>query len=376
VSASEILITPEIVATINNKLSDIVGKMKESKQWVVPILKNDKLVAVFSYKDLLGKRVNLETRIINLGKPITTLHKNAEIPKIVAKFYVTKARALPVVDDNKKFLGLITRESLLSYLKSNNLIPDKRAREVMNSPPISIEAEDSVARARWIMIRDNISRLPVMDNNKLVGIVATKDIVDRLYSASGRKKTSILREEERLMAMPVKDIMTYPVITVSGTDNTLKVTNLLLKNNISGAPVLEGDNIVGIVSSIDIISAVAKQYEISMPIEAKLTEDLKNPEIKSMIDGILDRSVSKLERITEIISFNVSFKEEMRSQGKKIYTATARAITKLGNFIARESDWDPVVAVRKAVDILEERILKSLKKIQESKKRAPKEEES
>ncbi|MEM0374576.1 MAG: CBS domain-containing protein, partial [Sulfolobales archaeon] len=264
---------------------------------------------------------------------------------------------------------------LLHYLLSQGKVPSTRAREFMSSPATTIKTDDSVARARWIMIRENISRLPVVDDsNKLAGIVTTKDIVDKLYSISSKKRSSILREEERIMALPVKEIMSYPVYSFKATDDLISIASNLLNHKISGGPVFEGENLVGVISTIDIISAVAKQFEISMPIEAKLTQDLKKPELQSMIDGILDRYVARLERITEVIKFNVSFKEEAKSQGSKIYTVTARAITKIGSFIAKESDRDPIFAVRKAVDILEERILKALKKIQESKKKGSKEE--
>jgi len=374
VSALELSITPEIVATTDDKVGSIVSKMREIRQWVVPIIKNGRYVGIFSYKDLLSKKVSPEAKILNVVKPSTIISPKDDISRIVAKFYTTKARALPIVDDNKKLLGMVTRESLLQYLLNQNKIPPSKAREFMSSPAIMVNSDDSVARARWIMVRDNITRLPVLENNRLVGIVTMKDIVDRLYSVSSRKKSSILREEERIMALPVKEIMSYPVYSFRPTEDLINITSSLLKHRISGAPLIEGESVVGIISTIDVIKAVAKQFEISMPIEAKLTQDLRKPELKSTIDGVLDRYVARLERITEIIRFNVSFKEEAGGQGNKIYTVTAKAVTKIGSFVAKESDWDPVVAVKKAVDILEERILKALKKIQEAKKKGTKEE--
>ncbi|MEM0374582.1 MAG: CBS domain-containing protein, partial [Sulfolobales archaeon] len=112
-TALEVTITPEVIATTDDKIGTIIGKMKESRQWVVPVIKNGKYVGIFSYKDLLSKRVSLESKILNIIKPTTTLSPRDDIPKIVARFYTTKARALPVVDDNKRLLGIISRESLL-----------------------------------------------------------------------------------------------------------------------------------------------------------------------------------------------------------------------------------------------------------------------
>jgi len=139
-------------------------------------------------------------------------------------------------------------------------------------------------------------------------------------------------------------------------------------------PVIEGDLIVGMFSGIDVVNLIAKKFELEMPIEAKLSGELKQGDVKAMIDGILERYLARLEKLTEVINFKVTFKEVAKSQDKKVYQVTARAVTKIGDFISKDSDWDPVTAVRKAVEKLEERVTRELKKI-EAKGRKPKAEE-
>ncbi|MFP3226429.1 MAG: CBS domain-containing protein, partial [Sulfolobaceae archaeon] len=234
----------------------------------------------------------------------------------------------------------------------------------------------SVARARWLMSNNNVTKLPILDEKKLVGIISARDIVDRLYSSGGKKKASILTEEERLMAMPVKEIMSYPVITISGKENVESAVKTLLSRKISGMPVVEGDLITGMFSGIDAISIVAKKFELEMPIEAKLTSELKQGDTKALIDGILERYLSRLERLTDILNFKVTFKEEAKSADKKVYQVTAKVVTKVGEFVTKESDWDPVTAVRKAVEKLEERVEKELKKIEQVRRKPKKAEES
>ncbi|MCY0884205.1 MAG: CBS domain-containing protein, partial [Acidianus infernus] len=177
-----------------------------------------------------------------------------------------------------------------------------------------------------------------------------------------------------IMAMSVKEIMTSPVISVKGSDSLKSVAELLLKKNISGAPVLEGDFIEGVISTIDIIKSLESKYNLTMPIEAKLTSGLKKEEIKAEIDGVIERYLSKLEKMTDIINFKVSFKETAKSQNKTLYKTTVTVSTKEGNFIASETDWDPIVAVKKAVEKVENNLIKKLKKIDKSKK-VTKEEE-
>ena len=375
-SIKDLVEEPKVVVGYSERIREIVSKMREYNQWVVPVVKDRELVGILSYNDLLRKRVSPESKVINLMSPVISVNENGDITQVVAKFYTTKARAIPVVDDKRRLVGMITRERLLSYFLDQGEFKNVKVMEVMNSPVITINAEDSVARARWLMSNNNITKLPVLDEKKLVGIISARDIVDRLYSSGGKKKASILTEEERLMAMPVKEIMSYPVVTVNGKESVESAVKTLLSRRISGMPVVEGDVISGMFSGIDAISVVAKKFELEMPIEAKLTSELKQGDTKALIDGILERYLSRLERLTDILNFKVTFKEEAKSADKKVYQVTAKVVTKVGEFVTKESDWDPVTAVRKAVEKLEERVEKELKKIEQVRRKPKKAEES
>lgn len=375
-SIKDLVEEPKVVVGYSERIREIVSKMREYNQWVVPVVKDRELVGILSYNDLLRKRVSPESKVINLMSPVISINDNSDVTQVVAKFYTTKARGIPVVDDKKRLVGMITRERILSYFLDQGEFKNVKVMEVMNSPVITINAEDSVARARWLMSNNNVTKLPILDEKKLVGIISARDIVDRLYSSGGKKKASILTEEERLMAMPVKEIMSYPVITVSGKENVESAVKTLLSRKISGMPVVEGDLITGMFSGIDAISIVAKKFELEMPIEAKLTSELKQGDTKALIDGILERYLSRLERLTDILNFKVTFKEEAKSADKKVYQVTAKVVTKVGEFVTKESDWDPVTAVRKAVEKLEERVEKELKKIEQVRRKPKKAEES
>ncbi|MFP3064424.1 MAG: CBS domain-containing protein [Sulfolobus sp.] len=375
-SIKDLVEEPKVVVGYSERIREIVSKMREYNQWVVPVVKDRELVGILSYNDLLRKRVSPESKVINLMSPVISINDNSDVTQVVAKFYTTKARGIPVVDDKKRLVGMITRERLLSYFLDQGEFKNVKVMEVMNSPVITINAEDSVARARWLMSNNNVTKLPILDEKKLVGIISARDIVDRLYSSGGKKKASILTEEERLMAMPVKEIMSYPVITVSGKENVESAVKTLLSRKISGMPVVEGDLITGMFSGIDAISIVAKKFELEMPIEAKLTSELKQGDTKALIDGILERYLSRLERLTDILNFKVTFKEEAKSADKKVYQVTAKVVTKVGEFVTKESDLDPVTAVRKAVEKLEERVEKELKKIEQVRRKPKKAEES
>ncbi|WP_256202575.1 CBS domain-containing protein [Sulfuracidifex tepidarius] len=259
-------------------------------------------------------------------------------------------------------------------------VPDnEKTRKYMSSPPKVISQSESIAKVRWIMLRDKISRLPVVEDNKLVGIVSVRDVVNTLYSVIDKKKSSIMTEEERIMATCVKEIMKYPVITAKANESLKGALEKMLDKNVSGLPIMEGEQIVGVLSGVDVINAVSESMQLSIPIDAKIPMIIrKNSELKAEIDAIVERYLAKLEKISDIITFKVSFKEEKSAkQGEgSVYMATVRAVTKEGEFVAKDSDRDPVVAVKRAVEKIESRIIRNLKKIEDKNNKKDKAEKT
>ncbi len=379
-SARELISEVKLIVSPNDRLSEIIPKMKDTNSWTVPVLKGKTLVGLLSYKDLLSRRVSLDSKVSSVMSPTVSLEENADFTKVIGKFYTTKARVIPVIDGKGNLKGMISRESVISYLLNQKKVSDnEKTRKYMSSPAKVVSQSESIAKIRWTMLRDNISRLPVVDDKKLVGIVSVRDVVNALYSVLDKKKSSIMTEEERIMATCVKEIMKYPVITAKANESLKNTLEKMLKNNVSGLPVIEGDEVVGVISGIDVINAVAESMQMTIPIDAKIPMVIrKNSELKAEIDGIVERYLAKLEKISDIITFKVSFKEEKGpKQGENsIYTATVRAVTKEGEFIAKDSDRDPVVAAKRAVEKIESRIIKNLKKIEDRNNKKDKAEKA
>ena len=360
---------PKLVANPMDKVTDLLGKMKDSNVWAVPVLQSRKLVGIFDYKSLLKRRVTPDTKVLTVMSPTPKVSEDSTEAQVIATFYNTRARVIPVVNSKGELVGIVTRESVLSHYLNTGDIPTRPVREFMNSPALSVNANDSVARARYIMNSYNVSRLSVLEKDDVVGVVTTRDIVLRvILSYKGKKRASIMTDEEKLMAAPVRDIMSSPAITVQGNDPLDKAVKTMLNRKISGLPVLEGSRLAGVLSGIDVITKViAKKFELSTPISAKLPGKMTEDQ-KAMIDALLDRYLSKFQRIIEVIDFKASIKEEARSEGSPVYKANLRLVTKIGDFVATESDYDPVAAIRKASEDIEERLLRKLKKVEELKK--------
>ena len=92
----------------------------------------------------------------------------------------------------------------------------------------------------------NIAGMPVVEKGKLVGIVCQTDVLRGLKSGGSSQE------------LIVRDVMVKDVITVSPTEAAENVAKIMVENHINRIPVVESDNVIGIVTRGDIIKAVAE----------------------------------------------------------------------------------------------------------------------
>ena len=121
----------------------------------------------------------------------------------------------------------------------------------MSKNVITIDANDSMQDAMKLLKKHGIRRLPVMQKNKLVGIVTDRDL--KKASASDATTLEIHELLYLLSQIKVKDIMTKDPITVPPDYTVEETAQLLLENKISGVPVMDaGGKVVGTITQTDL----------------------------------------------------------------------------------------------------------------------------
>ena len=123
-------------------------------------------------------------------------------------------------------------------------------RNWMSKPVITIDSNDSMQEAMKLLKQHHISMLPVIKNGKLVGIVTDRDL--KRASASDATTLEIHELLFLISKIKVKDIMTKDSVTIPVDFTVEEATEILLKNKISGAPVVdEKGQIVGAITKGD-----------------------------------------------------------------------------------------------------------------------------
>ena len=121
----------------------------------------------------------------------------------------------------------------------------------MSKDVITVDVKDSMHDAMKLLKEHDIRMLPVMKKGKLVGIITDRDL--KKASASDATTLEIHELLYLLTRVKVKDIMTRDVITVPPDYTVEETAQVLQKNRISGAPVVDADGqLVGAITQTDL----------------------------------------------------------------------------------------------------------------------------
>ena len=126
-----------------------------------------------------------------------------------------------------------------------------KVRDCMSPNPVVLSPNDTLRKARETISRLGLRRFPVLEDGKLVGIVTDRDVRQADISSAVVQERRYV--EYILDRIQVRGIMTPDPITVTPDTPLEEAARLILKYKIGGLPVVEGGELVGIITETDLI---------------------------------------------------------------------------------------------------------------------------
>ncbi len=137
-----------------------------------------------------------------------------------------------------------------------------RVKSFMQKNVVTIKQDQSIVAASMILMKNNITGAPVVDNkNNLVGVISEKDIFKKIYpnyqeyyllGADKKNDLDIKPQIKEAENIKVKEIMTKDVITAKVTDSSIKIAAIMTIKKINRVIILDNGSLAGIVSRKDI----------------------------------------------------------------------------------------------------------------------------
>ncbi len=129
-------------------------------------------------------------------------------------------------------------------------------REVMHPDPVTVSPGTQLKEAYKIMEEKNIRHLPVVSDGKIVGIVTDRDL---------RLATSLLSTYPFDTSSAVEKVMSHPVKTTHPSDPIEIATRTMRELKIGCLPVVEENELIGIVTGMDLLDALLRLTGIHQP---------------------------------------------------------------------------------------------------------------
>lgn len=133
-----------------------------------------------------------------------------------------------------------------------------RTRDIMTSPPITVTPDAHVKEVADLLVRRQVSALPVVEEGRLVGIVSEADLVP--LEAVADLRAHAIRKPEPAARAPrlVREVMTRDVLALPPDADAADAARLMLAHGVKSIPIVSGPHVVGIVSRRDLLKVLAR----------------------------------------------------------------------------------------------------------------------
>ena len=169
-----------------------------------------------------------------------------------------KIGAVVLVDDTGTLIGIVTKTDIT---KAFSMVYGGKfkVKEFMSKGAVTCRKSDSLKFAVDVMNRNEISRLVVTDENGTPqGLISTNTFLNHsdYFSEGTTRSRDYLLPIGKGEKLSISDLMADEILTISDEEDLGTAASLMIKNKISGIPVVDSEkNLVGIISKFDVVKA-------------------------------------------------------------------------------------------------------------------------
>lgn len=321
--------------------SKVLGELKEKDRYEAVVTSQGKFGLV-TVRNLLDIDQPSQTKVERVWKVTGTLSPRMRVLEAADWMIRNNIRAIPVVE-NKEIVGCISQVELINALCEVDELSEVPVKGLMRQPVVSIDINERTALARRIMLEKGISHIPVVEYNRLVGIVTAESIVHTFITPIVRTtRGEVVGEKVDRFPGTVGGIMDVHPFTVGPDASILDVIKGLRDYKKSACVVAdEKKAIVSIVTPRELMApllSLKQEEELPVYVMGLSEEDFFE---RSVAEEKVRRVVRRSMRMHPHIQ-QVSIKiDRSRVQGNRPrYEMTARVLSPEEQFIAEATGWD------------------------------------
>jgi transcriptional regulator with GAF, ATPase, and Fis domain len=194
--------------------------------------------------------------------------------------------------ENERLVGIITQTNLTRLLASSAMWMN--VVEIMTWDVAGLQCKASVAEAAEIMTSHHISCIVILEEDEVVGVLTERDLLKRVV---GLQKDPA--------DVKLKEVMSSPVICVPPDCPVFTASRIMENIDIRRLVVTEDKHLCGIVTQTDVFRAVKKKLELDSAELARLRRRLKKEQSFAGLIGRDSKMLELFDTIREVAEVNV-----------------------------------------------------------------------
>jgi len=349
-------------------VSKVLGELERHGHYEALVQSNGK-VGLVTIRDLLdvvqpeqttiGDHPNDRWRAYRL---VTPVHSVLDVVEIMIE---DKVRALPVVLEGKA-LGYICQVDILEALCDIPEISEFLSKDLMISPVVSMDIDDNIGKAKRLMLDKRFSHIPIVKNNKLVGIVTAKALVHTFVTPIGTSTTGErFGEKIPRLTGTVGEIMEKLPLTAGPDVNALQIAEMMNERKKTACLIMLEDNrVFGILTPRELMAPMLRfRGEDELPVYIVGLQEYGDFYEKAIVEEKVRRVVKRAMKIhphLSEISIRISATRERGNRSRYEVTANVYSKATEEQFDIGKSGWDLMKVFDEISDTLD-RLLRDSK---------------
>lgn len=342
-------------------VSKFISLMESRKIHQIPVIEKKRLKGILYYKDITKKTVldPSKTKLKTIMRFPSPTVSPDQDVSDAAKLIFKTGLRALPVVEKNKVVGIISIHDIVDSISKSKSFRQTLAETIMSIPDVITEDTD-IGKVRVLMREKNISRIPVIDGDQRIkGIVTTLDLLKSIKPRERMSWYSMAAEKYRIMDIPVSTVMDRKLITVDKKTSLTEIAGLMSRYKKDGVIVIEDEIPVGVVTTKDLLEIYISGLKRRGVYYQIIGLTDEDEFVVETVDRMVRDTIEKMSRIFKPQFFFLHLKRYDKN-GKIKYSIRTRFNTNKGIFISKAYAWDLRDAVDEALTKLE-RIMKKEK---------------
>ncbi|PSP97922.1 CBS domain-containing protein [Halobacteriales archaeon QS_4_70_19] len=324
----------------------------------VIVMEDDEYVGIITERQLLQSHVDDDTKAGKMTRTAPQVDRTENVRDVARVLVEGGVKLAPVFEANELW-GVVTEDAILEAVLEN--LDVLTVEQIATREVVTLHEDDSVGQSINRLRENGISRIPVVnDNGRLTGMLTTHDIAEFVVQRKDRTtRGDRAGDSDRVLDLPVTDLMSSPVETVTQDDSVRDAVETMLGNDYAGLAVTPGDNddlIAGIITKTDVLRALTYTEEEHMDVQitnVALLETISREEIVQSIEETTDKFAKM-----QVQHAHVRFHEhDEKLRGTPLVQCQIRLRTNVGQLAGSGEGYGAESAFHVALDTLERNVL-------------------